>query len=146
MLDCVSYYAIIHMMMMNKEATVIYTFDKDIVSDLHKDAYGFRPSEYFWDRWNSGSDDKKQEMWDDLCRSLDQTLAAEKAEFARCIAEYEKSVAETMAAGAKLRKTAIRWIVDSLELTDADKWYGAEYICYKLGLPHYMQYEFKGAI
>ena len=25
-----------------------YTFDENLVSDLHKDAYGFRPSQSFW--------------------------------------------------------------------------------------------------
>ena len=146
MLDFFSYYATIHMMMMNKEATVIYTFDEDIVSDLHKDAYGFRPSEGFWVNWNCASDDAKQTVWDDLCRSLDMTLAAQKAEFERAIVEYETKIVSIISAGAKDRNTAIRWLIDALELTESDKWYGAEYICYKLGLPNSMQSEFKGAI
>ena len=52
-----------------------YTFDADIVSDLHKDAFGRRPSEGFWDRWNSGDDDQKQEMWDDLLVDLGRGMA-----------------------------------------------------------------------
>ena len=133
-------------MMKTKEATMTYTFDEAIVSDLHKDTYGFRPGEYFWDRWNSGSDDKKQEMWDDLCRSLDQTLAAEKAAYDAAKSEYEARLAEYISIGAKDRATAIRWLVQSLELTETDKWYGAEYICYTLGLPNSMQSEFKGVV
>ena len=38
--------------------------------------------------------------------------------------------------GAPDRQTAIRWIVESLELTENDLCYGADYVCYCLGLPY----------
>ena len=129
-------------MMKTEEATVTYTFDEAIVSDLHKDAWGFRPSSYWWYRWNEGSDATKQSMWNSLTVDLEVAMAEEKARFDRAIAEYEARLAEYISIGAKDRATAIRWLVQSLELTEADKWYGASLICYRLGLPHQMQSEF----
>ena len=133
-------------MMKTEEATVTYTFDEDIVSDLHKDAYGFRPSEYFWGTWNAEGDSGKQTIWDALLCSLDQAMDDQKAAYDAAKSEYEARLAEYISIGAKDRATAIRWLVQSLELTEADKWYGAEYICYTLGLPNSMQSEFKGVI
>lgn len=44
-----------------------YTFDENIVSDLYKEAYGIRPSDYFWFDWENASNDEKQEIWNQLC-------------------------------------------------------------------------------
>jgi hypothetical protein len=129
-------------MMKTKEATMTYTFDEAIVSDLHKEAFGFRPSSSWWCRWNEGSDDTKQGMWNSLTVDLEVAMAEEKAAFDRAIAEYEVRLAGYISIGAKDRATAIRWLVQSLELTEADKWYGASLICYRLGLPYQMQPEF----
>jgi hypothetical protein len=49
-------------MMMNKT----YTFDENLVSDIHKDAYGFRPRDGFWSRWSNATIDQKQVIWDEL--------------------------------------------------------------------------------
>ena len=43
-----------------------YTFDENIVSDLHKEAYGTRPGEYFWTDWDAANADGKQRIWDQL--------------------------------------------------------------------------------
>jgi beta-lactamase class D len=133
-------------MMKTKEATVTYTFDEDIVSDLHKDAWGFRPSSYWWYRWNEGSDASKQSMWNSLIVDLEVAMANQKAAYDAAKSEYEARLAEYISIGAKDRATAIRWLVQSLELTETDKWYGAEYICYTLGLPDSMKSEFKGVV
>jgi hypothetical protein len=133
-------------MMKTKEATVTYTFDEDIVSDLHKDAFGFRPSEGFWVNWNCASDDAKQTVWDGLIYALNRAMDEQKAAYDAAKSEYEARLAEYISIGAKDRATAIRWLVQSLELTEDDKWYGAEYICYTLGLPNSMQSEFKGVV
>lgn len=118
----------------------MYTFDEQVLSDLHKDAYGFRPrSEWFWNNWNSADNDGKQAIWDDLLEALDHTLRMEKEAEERAIEEFEHRVAETIRYGAGDRATAIRWIVDSLNLSECDKWYGSEYICYTLGLPYSMK-------
>ena len=44
-----------------------YTFDERILSDLHKEAHGFRPGLIFWDDWNVATNDQKQDIWNRLC-------------------------------------------------------------------------------
>ena len=125
---------------------MIYTYDEAIVSDLHKDAYGFRPSEGFWVNWNCAGAERRQAIWDALLCSLDQAMDDQKAAYEDAKSEYEVRLAEYISIGAKDRATAIRWLVQSLELTETDKWYGAEYICYTLGLPNSMKSEFEGVV
>lgn len=47
-----------------------YTFDERSVSDLHKDAYGFRPGESFWTEWQASDMDGKQALWDLMIEDL----------------------------------------------------------------------------
>lgn len=74
----------------------MYTFDSNIVSDLHKDARGFRPTEYFWEEWDQCGDDNRQSMWDSLCRELEESMAQQKADEARALVEFRKTVAAQM--------------------------------------------------
>ena len=54
-------------------------FDANTLSDLHKDAYGFRPrSEEFWNAWDSADDDGKQRIWDDLLDAADRAAETER--------------------------------------------------------------------
>ena len=55
-----------------------YTFDELSVSDLHKDAYGFRPSESFWQEWTLANDDEKQYLWDSMIDVLNSDLIDEE--------------------------------------------------------------------
>ena len=116
-----------------------FTYDETIVSDLYKDARGTRPGEGFWNYWNLSTATEKQEMWDGLLKELDASMAREEEEKRLAIAAFEQSIQNTMMAGAKDRKTAIRWIVDALDV-DGDY----SYACYKLGLPYEMATELKG--
>lgn len=124
----------------------MYTFDEQTVSDLHKDARGWRPREYFWERWEAASPAEKQEIWDGLIGELESELAREKAQQERAIASYEATLAELMQYGAKDRETAKRWYLDSLNLSDMDVRYGADYVCYELGFPYSMKGEFEAYI
>lgn len=45
-----------------------------IVSDLHKDAYGFRPVQTFWTEWELLDDEGKQAVWDYMVRALDSYI------------------------------------------------------------------------
>jgi hypothetical protein len=51
-----------------------------------------------------------------------------------------------MKLGAPDRDTAILWIVDSLDLSDNDLWYGAEYVCHRLHLSYDNYGMFKDAV
>lgn len=52
----------------------MYTYDEQIVSDLHKDAYGCRPSSFWWQCWQEASPEEKQAEWDDLLETLERTM------------------------------------------------------------------------
>lgn len=47
-----------------------FTFNELEISDLHKDAYGFRPNQDFWREWELSDDLGKQEIWDQLLDCL----------------------------------------------------------------------------
>ena len=112
-----------------------YTFDENLVSDLHKDARGSRPSESFYEIWNSGSDFDKQCIWNNLLTQLDVTDKEEQAREQSAIASFEQHIA-SLESISNSREQSIRWIVEGLGLTESDKLYGSDYICYKLGLPY----------
>ena len=124
----------------------IFPFDEQIVSDLHKDAFGFRPSQSFYDAWAEMSDDEKQAEWDSLIAAHLRAFNEEESRQKNAITAFEVSVKIHMEAGAADRETAIRWIVDSLDLSDVDRMYGGEYVCFELGLPYSMEAEFDAAL
>ena len=90
-----------------------YTFCENTISDLHKDAWGHRPSQGFWVRWNCATDDAKQKIWDDLIDDMvanDQAEAKAKKENA---SKLFLRIKETCKLGASNYRTAIRWILDA---------------------------------
>lgn len=90
----------------------MYTFDENTLSDLHKDARGFRPrSDYFWSQWNNADNDGKQAIWDGLIDELSAELEAEKARDELCLTEFKALVAHYIECGAGDRETALRWMV-----------------------------------
>jgi hypothetical protein len=115
-----------------------YTYDERTVSDLHKDAYGFRPREGFWAQWGSSNPDQKQAVWDGLIDELDRACELEKAEYDRATADFEASVALIQETCCCDRNTAIRMFVDSLDVAEQAEMYGASYLCFELGLPYGM--------
>jgi hypothetical protein len=119
-----------------------YTFDEQIVSDLHKDARGWRPREHFWTRWEEASNDEKQAIWDGLCEELEWELERERKAKERAVSEFEEQVARNLSYGAADRQQAIRWIVESLDPSQVDLMYGSSWVCWELGLPYSMMGEF----
>ena len=91
----------------------MYTFDENTVSDLHKDARGFRPTEAFWNAWNFQDDEGKQAAWNTLLLDLEDTLERERLQKIENLANFELEIAITIAAGASDRKTALRWITQN---------------------------------
>ena len=113
----------------------MYSYDENIFSDLYKDAHGHRPRGH---RFYDATPDEKEVIWNDTLHALEVTIEDDKAAEVAAIETFEKNIAdiEVMAGN---RKTAIRWFVESLELSDGDKMYGGEYVCYSLGLPYKMK-------
>ncbi len=113
-----------------------YTFDENIVSDLHKDARGYRPREYFWAEWNTSNDFDRQAIWDGLCRELEAELARERDAHARAEIEFHQRIQGAMLMGAKDELTAVRWILEAEQFTDNDLAYGSDYVAFHFGLPY----------
>lgn len=109
-----------------------YTFDANIVSDLHKDAYGYRPREWFWSQWNGCGDQGKQEMWDELLADLSDAVAEEKSREAAAIVDVEKRIAEIIdMVDGSTREDAIRFLDDAYD-TRGD----INFLEYHLGIPY----------
>jgi hypothetical protein len=109
-----------------------YTFDANIVSDLHKDAYGYRPREYFWAQWHGVGDQGKQEIWEELLADLSDSVAEEKRQQEAAIAATEKRIQDIqdMVAGST-REDAIRYLDDVYD-TRGD----INFLEYHLGVPY----------
>lgn len=112
------------------------TFDESIVSDLHKDARGFRPSAGWWAQWKSMDDAGKQAEWDALCEEMDGELERERAARAAALVRWTSHIDQLMADNLIDRATAIRWDMQAAE-ADGD----AGFYCYHWGLSYDLEAE-----
>lgn len=119
----------------------MYTFDEQIVSDLHKDARGYRPDEYFWEEWTQCGDDTRQSMWDNLLEELATETARQKDAYARAEIEFHQRIQGAMLLGAEDELTAVRWILAAEDLSDVDRAYGSDYIAFLFNLPYKGTYD-----
>ena len=108
-----------------------FTYDDNLYSDLHKDAYGYRPSEFSSSLWSELSPADKQIEWDHLVHVSTKRYEAEMAEQKQAAHDLEVRLQDLMMAGARDRDMAVRWLDDAYE-TNGDK----EYLCYKLNVPY----------
>jgi hypothetical protein len=112
-----------------------YTYDERIVSDLHKDAYGFRPRELFWLNWESSNQDEKQLIWDGLLQALDAEIQREREEHDLAQAAWEADLQRLIAVGAGDRATAIRWDMDAMGVRRGDQ-LDVGFYCYLRGIDY----------
>jgi len=99
--------------MMNKETRTMYTYSDQLISDLHKDARGFRPHEAFWEGWTQSDDDNKQAIWDGLCREMDRRQEEEARREEEALVEFKAQITKVIEAGAGNRINALRWMTSS---------------------------------
>ena len=109
-----------------------YTFDENIVSDLHKDAYGFRPGADFWSDWKNASSNTKQKVWDDLLVDLEHSIERDRAEANAAAEEFMLRIEKMNEYGAADYETALRWIVDAEGPFENDQ--DIEHFVWKQGL------------
>ena len=114
----------------------MYTFNENIVSDLHKDARGFRPTEYFWEEWTQAPDQFKQKIWDCLIQELEDTMAEDRRREAQAALQLTERLEEMYQLGAKSEVQALKWIMEAEEFSDYDLQYGPSYFCYHFGLAY----------
>jgi len=104
---------------------------RNTYSDYFKDVHGFRPHVDV-SEWTK---EQLDEEFDYLGREMEHVMAADAEREAEAIAEFEKNIAATMAAGNVDRETAIRWLRDAEE--DGGAMDGTDgYFEYSNGLPY----------
>ena len=88
----------------------MYDFDDNIFSDLHKDAYGFRPRghEYY-----EALPARKQEIWVRVCKDLEAAQAEEARMERKALLEFHDTLERVIEAGAGDRQTALRWMTST---------------------------------
>lgn len=118
-----------------------YTFDENIVSDLHKDARGFRPSQLWWEGWIFSTDDRKQVIWDSLLVELEGTMTEDARREAAALEAFEALIAKNIELGASDKATAIRWILEAEDMGEFDLAYGADYVAYTFSLSYSNPYK-----
>lgn len=107
-----------------------YTFDEHAVSDLHKDAYGMRPSQSFWLEWRCSDSAGRQEIWDILLEAAERAVQEEQERYAYAAIAFESRIQSLIELGAADRAMAIRWMHQA-EQTDGTH----NHLEYLLGLP-----------
>tara|TARA_R100001377_G_C3179379_1_gene106033 strand:+ start:394 stop:873 length:480 start_codon:yes stop_codon:yes gene_type:complete len=95
------------------ELNMTFTYSADLISDLHKDAYGFRPRGRFFDDWAEASDVEKQEMWDIMTATLEANSKAEQEQALKDVAQMEADIAVYITFGARDRADALRWMTQN---------------------------------
>lgn len=104
-----------------------YTYSDELFSDLHKDAYNFRPRDHIY---YASSPDEKQAIWDQTIAALNESERERIANEKLTVLEFEERIGVVMALGADDRAAAIRWIFEGEDFSDPD------YLCYMIGLPY----------
>lgn len=127
----------------------MYTFDADVVSDLHKDARGFRPREGFWSHWNLSTNDEKQAIWDGLIREVDIAIAEDNMRKAQALEEFNTEIKQIMELGNLDFEGALDWyLYANLNDCDAESvcMYGSEYMCFLNGMDYDHKSVLDGAV
>jgi hypothetical protein len=98
-------------------------------SDMHKDAYGFRPRN--WDAVKTWTHEDFEEVLKYLQQIIENNIESEKQEKAKAAVEVEARIAKLIEFGAADRQAAIRWLHDA-EKTNGDN----NYLCFCLGVEY----------
>ena len=100
---------------------------QEIYSDMHKDAYGFRPR-FDYSTWTL---DKFNSQFELMGQIIEADNKVEKENQEKSAHDFEMRVLSLLQTGAKDRAMAIRWIHEA-EGSNGDN----EYLCFLLGLPY----------
>jgi hypothetical protein len=103
-----------------------------MLSDMHKDAYGFRPRNY---RSDLTIEEIHEEM-DVLQEIIIKDMEQEKIHEAECDAAFKKLVQDTINYGAGDEKTALKWIYDGSGAGDEADYFELEKLLYSNGIMH----------
>jgi hypothetical protein len=100
---------------------------QEIYSDMHKDAYGFRPrfdySNYTLEQFTA--------EFETMGKVIEQENSTRKDAEVKAVKRFEKQLASMMQDGAQTRQQALKWIHDA-EGSGGDE----SYLEYLIGLPY----------
>jgi len=113
----------------------MYSYDAQIVSDLHKDARGYRPREGFWAVWNEALPAGKQMIWDNLARELERRNEEEQRQQKEAYAAWSQRIRDIMETGCS-EADAIR---RDMAACDVDGDVG--FYCFQRGLDYSVEHE-----
>ena len=91
---------------------MLYTFDEAVLSDLHKDAYGFRPDESFWHNWAVFNPEQKQRVWNNLLEDLKCSVDEDYEREQSAIFKFEDRVDNLMHDGTN-RKAVVESLINA---------------------------------
>jgi hypothetical protein len=106
------------------------------LSDMHKDAYGFRPSPEQWARWNTMNNAQLDAEEADLAKAIGAAIAEEEENEAFATVAFEAHIAKLIADFNIDRATAIRWDIEAVGLTDDVQVCGMSAYAFEHGLPY----------
>jgi hypothetical protein len=99
----------------------------EIYSDMHKDAYGFRPrfdySNYTLEQFDA--------EFKTMSKIIEQADIERKYNESNAVKRFENQLASMMQVGAQTREQALKWIHDA-EQSGGDN----DYLAWLLGLPY----------
>lgn len=105
----------------------------ELISDLYKDARGFRPSTEWIRNFDSKPYAEKVRIWESLQAEVVDSINEDRAREERKLAEFKALLVRTIEAGAGDFATALRWVMDD----EVD----LEFFLYKQGIESNLGYE-----
>jgi hypothetical protein len=89
----------------------------ELLSDLHKDARGSRPTAGYMEWFEDLSEAEKEREWESLCRRVDESIVEERDYHAARLVDFTAHIQSLMAQFSIDQHTALRW---DMEANDAD--------------------------
>ena len=100
----------------------MYTFDENLISDLHKDAYGFRPSGRFWSSFAAFNPEQKQALGDSMLADLDRSIEDYRKLQEEAVVKFEDRVDNLMHDGTT-RERVIKWLMEADQSLGDDEYF-----------------------
>ena len=117
------------------------------LSDVHKEAYGFRPRGDFWAKWDSATTLEREEIKEQLGKDCNANVQREWIEEQERVIRFEQEILEIIKTKGGNRHRAFRDIILEAEVgggkpTERDLG-DAGYLCFCLGLPYHYEHEIR---
>jgi len=105
----------------------------ELISDLYKDARGFRPGSAWMAAFDAKPFAEQEAIWDSLQEELEARIDEDKSREEVALANFKARLQDTIGLGAGDFATALRWVMDDEE--------DLEFFLYKQGIESQLGYE-----